>query len=80
MAAPMRRLLLIGIGDLWIATHSVRDLALAPIIVPLALIGIGFALGFPTLNIQATNGIEVSQAKTPRPMWLRKPVQWFERP
>jgi MFS family permease len=47
--------LLIGAGDLWIATQSIDNLSLAPIIVPLALVGIGFAFALSSVTAVAVD-------------------------
>ncbi|GHF71055.1 MFS family permease [Amycolatopsis bartoniae] len=49
--------LLIGAGDLWIATHAVTDLALLPIIAPLVLIGVGFAFALSGVTAVAVNTV-----------------------
>jgi MFS family permease len=49
--------LLIGVGDLWIATQSVADLALAPIIAPLVLVGVGFAFALSGVTAVAVNTV-----------------------
>ncbi|HVV08470.1 MFS transporter [Amycolatopsis sp.] len=49
--------LLIGAGDIWIATHSVADLALLPIIAPLVLIGVGFAFALSGVTAVAVNTV-----------------------
>ena len=49
--------LLIAVGDLWIATHSARDLAIGPIIAPLVLIGIGFAFALSGVTAVAVNTV-----------------------
>jgi MFS family permease len=48
---------LIGAGDLWIATHSVADLSIAPIIAPLVLVGIGFAFALSGVTAVAVNTV-----------------------
>ena len=49
--------LLIGAGALWIASVSAANLSLAPIIVPLALIGIGFAFALSSLTAVAVDTV-----------------------
>src|SRR3954454_9316577 len=49
--------LLIAVGDLWIATVSASTLSLAPIIAPLALIGIGFAFALSGVTAVAVNTV-----------------------
>ncbi|KAA9165600.1 MFS transporter [Amycolatopsis acidicola] len=49
--------LLIGIGDVWIATRSVTDLALLPIVAPLVLIGVGFAFALSGVTAVAVNTV-----------------------
>jgi hypothetical protein len=49
--------LLIAVGDLWIATHSVRDLALGPIVAPLVLVGVGFAFALSGVTAVAVNTV-----------------------
>jgi MFS family permease len=49
--------LLIGAGDLWLSQISASDLTLPPIIVPLALIGIGFAFAVSALTAVAVNTV-----------------------
>jgi len=49
--------LLIGIGDLWIATQSVVDLSILPIIAPLILVGVGFAFALSGVTAVAVNTV-----------------------
>jgi MFS family permease len=49
--------LLIGIGDLWIATRSVVDLSILPIIAPLVLVGVGFAFALSGVTAVAVNTV-----------------------
>ena len=49
--------LLIGIGDLWIATQSVVDLSIVPIIAPLVLVGVGFAFALSGVTAVAVNTV-----------------------
>ncbi len=49
--------LLIGAGDLWIATQSVDSLSLAPIIAPLVLVGVGFAFALSGVTAVAVNTV-----------------------
>jgi hypothetical protein len=49
--------LLIGAGDLWIATQSVSGMSLGVIIAPLALIGIGFAFALSSVTAVAVNTV-----------------------
>jgi MFS family permease len=49
--------LLIGAGDLWIATRSVTDMSLGVIIAPLVLIGVGFAFALNGVTAVAVNTV-----------------------
>ncbi|HEY0716001.1 MAG TPA: MFS transporter [Streptosporangiaceae bacterium] len=49
--------LLIGAGDLWMSRVSAADLSLAPVIVPLVLIGIGFGFAVSALTAVAVNTV-----------------------
>jgi MFS family permease len=49
--------LLIGAGDLWMSRVPATDLSLPPVIVPLALIGIGFAFAVSALTAVAVNTV-----------------------
>ncbi|TNC23561.1 MFS transporter [Amycolatopsis alkalitolerans] len=49
--------LLIGAGDLWIATQSVTSMSILPIIAPLALIGVGFAFALSGVTAVAVNTV-----------------------
>jgi MFS family permease len=49
--------LLIAVGDLWIATVSASSLSLAPILAPMALIGIGFAFSLSGVTAVAVNTV-----------------------
>jgi hypothetical protein len=49
--------LLIGAGDLWISAHSVADMSLGAVIVPLALIGVGFAFALNGVTAVAVNTV-----------------------
>lgn len=49
--------LLIGIGDLWIATLSVADLSIVPIVAPLVLVGVGFAFALSGVTAVAVNTV-----------------------
>ncbi|HEY3685306.1 MAG TPA: MFS transporter [Streptosporangiaceae bacterium] len=49
--------LLIGVGDLWIATRSVADMSLGVIITPLVLIGVGFAFALSGVTAIAVNTV-----------------------
>jgi MFS family permease len=49
--------LLIGIGDVWMSALGVADLALAPVIAPLAVIGIGFAFALSGVTAVAVNTV-----------------------
>jgi len=49
--------LLIGVGDLWISTQSVADLAILPIIAPLVLVGVGFAFALSGVTAVAVNTV-----------------------
>jgi MFS family permease len=48
---------LIGVGDLWLAALPATHLAIAPTIVPLALVGIGFALAVSAVTAVAVNTV-----------------------
>jgi hypothetical protein len=60
--------LLIGIGDLWIATVSVADLSIVPIVAPLVLVGIGFAFA-----LSGVTAVAVTPCRTTSPAWPRGP-------
>lgn len=49
--------LLIGAGDLWIATQSVTDMSIWPIIAPLVLVGVGFAFALSGVTAVAVNTV-----------------------
>lgn len=49
--------LLIGVGALWISSVSASNLSLAPIIAPLAIIGIGFAFALSSLTAVAVDTV-----------------------
>jgi MFS family permease len=49
--------LLIGAGDLWIATQSVDDLSIVPIVVPLILVGVGFAFALSSVTAVAVDTV-----------------------
>jgi MFS family permease len=49
--------LLIGAGDLWIATRSVADTSLGAIVAPLVLIGAGFAFALSGVTAVAVNTV-----------------------
>jgi MFS family permease len=49
--------LLIGAGDLWIATQPAAGLALGPIIAPLVLVGVGFAFALSGVTAVAVNTV-----------------------
>jgi MFS family permease len=49
--------LLIAIGDAWLSSVPVSDLSLAPVIAPLALIGIGFAFALSGVTAVAVNTV-----------------------
>jgi MFS family permease len=49
--------LLIGAGDLWISTQSVTGMSLVPILVPLGLIGVGFAFALSGVTAVAVNTV-----------------------
>ncbi len=48
---------LIGAGDLWMSGISATDLSIAPVIVPLLLIGIGFGFAVSALTAVAVNTV-----------------------
>jgi MFS family permease len=49
--------LLIGAGDMWIATQSVDDLSIVPIIVPLIFVGVGFAFALSSVTAVAVDTV-----------------------
>jgi MFS family permease len=49
--------LLIGAGDLWLATLPVSGMSLAAVIAPLALVGIGFAFALSSVTAVAVNTV-----------------------
>ncbi len=49
--------LLIGLGDVWMSALGVSDLSLAPVIAPLAIIGIGFAFALSGVTAVAVNTV-----------------------
>jgi MFS family permease len=49
--------LLIGAGDLWIATRSAAHLSIWPVVAPLVLIGIGFAFALSGVTAVAVNTV-----------------------
>jgi MFS family permease len=49
--------LLISAGDFWISTQSVDGLSLAPILAPLALVGIGFAFALSSVTAVAVDTV-----------------------
>jgi MFS family permease len=49
--------LLIGVGALWISSVSASNLSLAPIIAPLAIIGIGFAFALSSVTAVAVDTV-----------------------
>jgi MFS family permease len=49
--------LLIGAGDLWIATQPVSGMSLAVIIAPLVLVGVGFAFALSSVTAVAVNTV-----------------------
>ncbi len=51
--------LLIAIGDFWMSTLSAADFSLGPIVVPLALVGIGFAFSISAVTAVAVNSVPV---------------------
>jgi MFS family permease len=50
-------LALIGAGDLWLATVPATNLSLAPIVAPLVIAGIGFALAVSSVTAVAVNAM-----------------------
>jgi hypothetical protein len=53
---------LIAAGDFWAATRPVSDLSIAPLIVPLALVGIGFAFAVSSVTAVAVNTVRIHLA------------------
>ncbi len=49
--------LLIGAGDMWLASQSASSLALAPSLAPLAIIGIGFAFALSSVTAVAVDTV-----------------------
>ncbi len=54
-------MLLIAIGDLWMSQLSAANFSLAPIIAPLALVGIGFAFSVSAVSAVAVNSVPARQ-------------------
>jgi len=48
---------LIGAGDLWLASESASDLSIAPIIAPLVLVGVGFAFALSSVTAVAVDTV-----------------------
>ena len=55
---------LIGVGDLGLAAIPATDLSVAPVAVPLLLVGAGFELA-----VTAITAVAVNTVPTPRPEW-----------
>lgn len=53
---------LIAAGDVWASTLSISHLSIAPIIAPLALVGIGFALAISSITAVAVNTVRINLA------------------
>lgn len=53
---------LIAAGDFWAATRPVSDLSIAPLIIPLALVGIGFAFAVSSVTAVAVNTVRIHLA------------------
>jgi MFS family permease len=49
--------LLIGAGDLWLASVSATNVSIAPIIVPLILVGVGFAFALSSVTAVAVDTV-----------------------
>jgi MFS family permease len=49
--------LLIGAGDLWLSTQSASNFSLAPLIIPLSLVGIGFAFALSSVTAVAVDTV-----------------------
>lgn len=49
--------LLIGIGDMWMATQSADSLSIKPVLIPLAIVGIGFAFALSGITAMAVNTV-----------------------
>ena len=50
-------LALIGVGDLWISRVSAANLSIVPLVLPLVLVGIGFALAVSAVTAVAVNTV-----------------------
>lgn len=50
---------LIAVGDFWAATIGVHDTSLVPLIVPLAFVGVGFALAVSSITAVAVNTVPI---------------------
>ncbi|TWP38566.1 MFS transporter [Leekyejoonella antrihumi] len=50
-------LVLIGVGDLWMSQLSAAHVSVGPVIAPLALVGIGFALAVSAVSAVAVNSV-----------------------
>ncbi len=53
---------LIAAGDFWAAAQPVSDLSIAPMIAPLALVGIGFAFAVSSVTAVAVNTVQIHLA------------------
>ena len=53
---------LIAAGDFWMSTTTAADFSLAPVIVPLALVGCGFAFAVSAVTAVAVNAVPVGLA------------------
>jgi MFS family permease len=54
--------LLIAIGDFWASSLSVDNMSIAPMIAPLALVGIGFAFAVSSITAVAVNAVRIHLA------------------
>lgn len=53
---------LIAIGDIWASTVSVSPIAVGPMVIPLVLVGIGFAFAVSSVTAVAVNTVRVQLA------------------
>jgi MFS family permease len=54
--------MLIAVGDFWASTLSVTHLSIAPMVAPLALVGIGFAFAISSVTAVAVNTVRINLA------------------
>lgn len=48
---------LVGIGDFWLASEPVSNLSIAPVVLPLLVVGVGFALALSSITAVAVNTV-----------------------